>query len=154
MTVKVRISGTRGEIDGMLKALDGSGVDVLSKSVFHPWKRNDPSSKVGAVYLDALPVEKAAEAKSPPSTMPEGECILCGRRGPLPLLGWADGEYLGYCEGCAKEMVEQQSAGNILKSEDPSAYRAYVERWKHPSLVMYHSGGEWMALQLLRGCDE
>lgn len=51
--MKVRISGTKEECERLASALESSfDLEVISTSQFYPWKRKDPKSKEGAVYLE------------------------------------------------------------------------------------------------------
>lgn len=51
--MKVRVSGTKEECERIASTLELSmDLEVLSCSQWYPWKRHDPNSKVGAVYLE------------------------------------------------------------------------------------------------------
>lgn len=49
--MKIRLTGTREECEKAYELMTCCS-EVLSRSSWHPWLRDDPSSKIGAVYLE------------------------------------------------------------------------------------------------------
>lgn len=70
--------------------------------------------------------------------MKKGKCEYCGAEGPLPILSWDGGEYVGACIECARKYVEDQHVGNVVRQELPEDYLLLLRRSDPKILGVYH----------------